>query len=180
MTFDEYGQAVISADDLCELLYNDPGLDLTHFRVHSADAELYNNSVEYLHADMNLLVPYCKLQISIEEFDKQQQLNWHMPDEYKNLDIVKWILDQCKEDYELQRVGQELLLYQEFDLFNLLRYLKYLVDTMRQNNVVWGVGRGSSVSSYILYIIGVHKINSIYYDLDIREFLKTDTKYGEN
>jgi DNA polymerase III alpha subunit len=69
-------------------------------------------------------------------------------------------------------VGQELLLYQERDLFNLLRYLKYLVDTLRKNNLVWGVGRGSSVASYVLFLLGVHKINSIYYDLSVDEFLK--------
>jgi DNA polymerase III alpha subunit len=69
-------------------------------------------------------------------------------------------------------VGLELLLFQERDLFLLLKQLKYIVDTWRKNNIVWGVGRGSSVASYVLYLIGVHKINSIYYDLNIEEFLK--------
>jgi DNA polymerase III alpha subunit len=54
----------------------------------------------------------------------------------------------------------------------LLFYLKYLVDAMRENKIVWGVGRGSSVASYVLYLIGVHRIDSIKYDLDIKEFLK--------
>ena len=67
----------------------------------------------------------------------------------------------------------ELLLeFEKRDMFMLLRYLKYFVDTMRKNKVVWGLGRGSSVSSYVLYLIGVHKINSIYYDIPINEFLK--------
>jgi DNA polymerase III alpha subunit len=57
-------------------------------------------------------------------------------------------------------------------MFDLLFYLKYLVDTMRENKIVWGVGRGSSVASYVLYLIGVHKIDSIKYELDINEFLK--------
>jgi DNA polymerase III alpha subunit len=43
---------------------------------------------------------------------------------------------------------------------------------MHQNNVVWGVGRGSSVASYVLYLLGVHKIDSLKYNLDIHEFLK--------
>jgi len=43
---------------------------------------------------------------------------------------------------------------------------------MRKNNLVWGVGRGSSVSSYLLYLIGVHKVDSYKYRLDIKEFLK--------
>jgi DNA polymerase III alpha subunit len=95
-----------------------------------------------------------------------------MPKQYLEMDIAKWILDQCKTDEELQRVGQELILYQERDLFNLLRFMKYLVDTLRKNKIVWGVGRGSSVASYVLYLLGVHRINSIYYELDIAEFLK--------
>jgi DNA polymerase III alpha subunit len=57
-------------------------------------------------------------------------------------------------------------------MFDLLRYLKYFVDTMRKNSVLWGLGRGSSVASYVLYLLGVHRINSLYYDLDIKEFLK--------
>jgi DNA polymerase III alpha subunit len=95
-----------------------------------------------------------------------------MPDSYKNMDIAKWVLEQCKQQPELQRAGHELLLFQQKNLFPLLCYLKYLVDTMRTNNIVWGVGRGSSVASFVLYLIGVHKINSLYYDLPIEEFLK--------
>jgi DNA polymerase III alpha subunit len=95
-----------------------------------------------------------------------------MPVEYKELDIAAYVLGLCQQEQELQRVGQELLLYQERNLFDLLRYLKYLVDTLRKNNVVWGVGRGSSVASYVLFLLGVHKIDSLYYNLDIDEFLK--------
>ena len=95
-----------------------------------------------------------------------------MPDSYADFDIAKFVLDQCQNGAELQRAGEELLIYQERDMFTLLRYLKYLVDTMRANKIVWGVGRGSSVSSFFLFLIGVHKINSLYYDLPIDEFLK--------
>ena len=95
-----------------------------------------------------------------------------MPDEYKDLDIAKHVLSLCNTNAELQRCGAELLLYQERDLFDLLRYLKYMVDLMTANKVVWGVGRGSSVSSYVLYKLGVHRIDSLYYNLDIEEFLR--------
>jgi DNA polymerase-3 subunit alpha len=95
-----------------------------------------------------------------------------MPEEYKKLDIAQHILDLCTTDAELQRCGHELLLYQERDLFNLLRFLKYLVDVMTENCVIWGVGRGSSVASYVLYKLGVHRINSMFYELDVEEFLR--------
>jgi len=173
MNYDKFGVAHCTADELCKLIYQNPDLDVTKFSVD--DPGQYNTSIHSLFVDLDLLRQYQDQQTlynSLEEFDTAQQSNWHMPDEYKGLDIAQWILDQCKTDAELQRVGEELLLYQERDLFNLLRYLKYFVDTMRKNNIVWGLGRGSSVASYVLYLLGVHKVNSMYYDLDISEFLR--------
>jgi DNA polymerase III alpha subunit len=105
-------------------------------------------------------------------FDHMQQSTWHMPEEYQQLDIAEYILKLCKTEAELQRCGAELLKYQERGLFDLLRYLKYLVDVMRDNHVIWGVGRGSSVSSYVLYLLEVHRINSLHYELDVEEFLR--------
>jgi DNA polymerase III alpha subunit len=110
--------------------------------------------------------------LTIQDFDHMNQENWLMPDEYKQLDIAEHVLSLCASEAALQRVGQELLLYQARDLFDLLRYLKFLVDIMKQNNLIWGVGRGSSVASYVLYLLGVHRIDSLHYNLDIAEFLR--------
>jgi DNA polymerase III alpha subunit len=95
-----------------------------------------------------------------------------MPNEYKTFEIHSWLLQQCKTTEERNRVTEELAAYGSRGMNDLLRYMKYLVDFMRENNIVWGVGRGSSVASYVLYLIGVHRINSIQYDLDWREFLR--------
>ena len=112
------------------------------------------------------------VELSVSDWDQLQQQDWYMPESYQNLDIAKYILSLCENDEQLQRCGQELLMYQEKNLFDLLRYLKYLVDVMQDNHVIWGVGRGSSVASYVLYLLKVHKIDSIYYDLDPTEFLR--------
>ena len=171
MKYDQYGQAYTDSNELCNLLYRNPNLDISRFQVE--DSLEYNRSIADLHAELDLLHKYTnEYNISVEEFDSKLQKNWHMPKEYRELDIAAYILSLCQQEHELQRVGQELLLYQERDLFDLLRYLKYLVDTLRKNNVVWGVGRGSSVASYVLFLIGVHKIDSLHYNLDIDEFLK--------
>lgn len=123
--------------------------------------------------DVPKFIDYDKLaQESVEVFDHRCQGRWHMPDEYQQLDIAAHIIAMCDTPAKLQRVGNELLLYQERGLFNLLRYLKYLVDVMRDNQVIWGVGRGSSTASYVLYLLGVHRIDSMYYDLDVSEFLR--------
>jgi DNA polymerase III alpha subunit len=87
------------------------------------------------------------------------------------MDIEQFLVDQCpKQNYE--RLVDELVLFRQYNMIAVLKYCKYLVDTMRKHNIIWGVGRGSSVASYVLYLIGIHKIDSIKYNLDIREFLK--------
>lgn len=172
MKYDNFGQAYASSTELCELLYKDPEIDLDRF--HVQDWDQYNSAVKQLFTDLPMVQQYHPYpdNYSADTFHKTKQNSWHMPEEYQQLDIAKWLLDRCTTQQELQRVGQELLLYQERNLFPLLRQLKYLVDTWRTNNIVWGVGRGSSVASYVLYLLGVHRINSIYYDLDIEEFLR--------
>ena len=170
MKYDQYGQTYTTSNELCDLLYKNPTLDISLFQVE--DSLEYNRSVADLHAELDLLDSYHSISQTVEEFDRVLQTNWRMPKEYKELDIAAYVLGLCKEEHELQRVGEELILYQERDLFDLLRYLKYLIDTLRKNNIVWGVGRGSSVASYVLFLIGVHKIDSLYYNLNIDEFLK--------
>jgi len=170
MMYDHFGQAHISTEDATDLLYQKPDLDLSNILFDNPDQ--FNAAIKVLYSDFAPLREYALIDADLDQFDYRNQNTWHMPEEYFKLDIAQWVLNQCTTDAELQRVADELMLFQERDLFNLLRWLKYFVDTMRANKVVWGVGRGSSVASYVLYLIGVHKINSMYYDLDISEFLK--------
>ena len=100
--------------------------------------------------------------------------HWFIPQEYQNMDIEKWVWSQVDQDNEERvfRVSQELELFNKNNMIPVLKTIKYIVDTLRKNKVVWGVGRGSSVASYVLYLIGVHKIDSIKYNLPIEEFFK--------
>ena len=166
---DDYSRQILDEDQAVEMLYIDPTLDVTNMCLENV--EKFNSASKKLHLN-TVLTQLQDLGISVDEFHARNQSNWHMPDEYKQIDIAKHIVELCKTDAELQRVGQELILYQERNMFDLLRFLKYIVDVMRDNNIVWGVGRGSSVASYVLYLIGIHKIDSIYYDLDVDEFLR--------
>lgn len=169
MKFDSSGVHCVTSSELFDLLYQQPTLSIEKFNV--VDPEIFNYAVGLLYADIPKLRQYVQA-FDIEAFDAKNQMHWLMPADYYELDIAEWVLNQCSNDAELQRCGEELLLYQERDAFNLLRYLKYLVDVMRTHNIIWGVGRGSSVASFVLYKIGVHRINSLYYDLDPQEFLK--------
>lgn len=170
MKQNKFGELIFSEDDIVDLVMQ--GLDVSDFKDMIVDGSVDLNKFP---DDLDP-IPDLKVQrfhsCSVPEFHAQQQTQWHMPDEYKKLDIADYLLKQCDTQEKLQRVGQELLLYQDRDLFDLLRYLKYLVDTMRENNIIWGVGRGSSVASYVLYLLGVHRIDSMFYDLDPEEFLR--------
>ena len=96
---------------------------------------------------------------------------WFIPNEYKLLDIEKYLVTQCPEQ-NYTRLAEELALFEQNNMIPVLKTMKYVVDTLRSNNIVWGVGRGSSVSSYVLYLIGIHKIDSVKYALPIDEFFK--------
>ena len=96
---------------------------------------------------------------------------WFIPKEYQLMDIEAFLIDRCPKQ-NLDRMLQELELYRTHDLIPVLKAMKYVVDTLRNNNIVWGVGRGSSVASYVLFIIGIHKIDSVKYKLPITEFFK--------
>ena len=170
MQKDSYGQLIFNEKDLCNFLLQGKNLD-NFFNMLVDDSVDIDSVTRVLNESSNLLA-YEESDKSIEEFDHDLQSNWHMPQEYKDLDIAEYILSLCETQAELQRCGHELLLFQKKNLFDLLRYLKYLVDMMRENDIIWGVGRGSSVASYVLYKLGVHAVDSMYYDLKPEEFLR--------
>jgi DNA polymerase III alpha subunit len=166
------GELIFDQQDLCDLIMQ--GRDLFDMQNIIVDQSVDLESAIAILEDVPAFIRYNELADAVPqaEYDHRCQSNWHMPQQYKDLDIAEHVLNLCNTDAELQRVGHELLMYQERNLFDLLKYLHYLVDTMKQNNVIWGVGRGSSVASYVLYLLGVHKIDSMFYDLDPGEFLR--------
>ena len=173
MIQNKFGEMIFSESDVCDLI-------MQGHTAESLQGMLVDASV-----DIEQIVRYVQLaadtftrpvletsNMSVLDYDLEQQRHWHMPAQYQQLDIAQHVLSLCETGAELQRCGQELLLYQERNLFPLLQYLAYLVDVMRDNHVIWGVGRGSSVASYVLYKLGVHRIDSLYYDLSVEEFLR--------
>lgn len=164
MRTDKFGNSIYNENDLLELVYQDkielleqvicePQLNIEGLNLKKISEDIYN--------------------IDIETFDTICQQEWFLPDEYKNFDIETWLYNQIPPwDDRNQRLRDELFEFEVRGMMDLLRWLKYFVDTARVNNIVWGVGRGSSVASYVLYLIGVHKIDPIKYDLDWWEFLR--------
>jgi DNA polymerase III alpha subunit len=163
MNTDKFGNVIYNVNDVVELIYADREDVLG--KIYTDNSKEFKN-LPTKKIDLNIY------NIDIEEFDKVCQSEWLMPDEYKNLNIVEFVLDQTANEEQYQRAVEELTEYENRNMFNLLRWLKYVVDTCRSNNIVWGVGRGSSVASYVLYLLGVHRIDSIKYRLEWQEFLR--------
>lgn len=146
--------------DKCHVVLCDPSDDVDKFNAVMQEQGLPG------------LTKYIPIDVEQKDFDNVLQNEWFMPEEYKTYPIYDFCLAQCDTIEKKQRLSEEFAAFDEHNMLNLLKYMKYLVDFMRENNIVWGVGRGSSVASYVLYLIGVHKIDSIQYDLDWREFLR--------
>jgi DNA polymerase-3 subunit alpha len=159
MKSDKFGHVIYEEKDIIELIYSSKKDQVN---------KLYTNI-----DNIGLKISDDIYEIGIETYDKLCQNEWLMPEEYKNFDIEAWLYNQITPwDDNNQRLRDELFEFEVRNMLDLLRWLKYFVDTARANNIVWGVGRGSSVASYVLYLIGVHKIDPIKYNLDYTDFLR--------
>jgi DNA polymerase III alpha subunit len=169
MILDKYSNPVFDEQDLFDALYKGH-----QFSVDDTMLVNKTNEIKQLETQLGFkfLEPY-ETHFEVSDYDAACQTNWFMPNEYKTLDIEAWIWEQTPPwDPQHTRVTEELAAFKERNMLDLLRWLKYFVDTCREKNIVWGVGRGSSVASYVLFLIGVHKIDSIKYNLDWQEFLR--------
>jgi len=174
MRTDDLGIPRFSNRDLIDMIYSGHA-DKVHVVLcdENDDVDKFNSAME--EQGLPALQKYIPLDVDQKTFDGVCQGEWFMPDEYKDINVYEYVLGKAETPcphHVQERIWEELCAFKERGMENLLRYMIYLVDFMRENDIVWGVGRGSSVASYVLYIIGVHRINSIQYDLDWHEFLR--------
>ena len=165
----ETGDCIFTEEDAIDSLYTNPDFDIS--KLFFEDTEQYNNSIKNTGIDLQQLQTVPK-QPTPAKVDAANIANWFMPQKYYELNVLEWLLNKCQNDTEKKRVEQEYLLFEKKNFIKVLQFLIYFIDTLRENNIVWGVGRGSSVASFCLFLIGVHKINPLQYNLNIAEFLR--------
>jgi DNA polymerase III alpha subunit len=171
LAINSYGQAILSSKHLRDLLLQ--GKNIGHLNVKPDDEiELYEKYQDELLSETITFLGAPEETLSFDDFHKKCADEWIFPVIYQQLDVRAWLYNKCKSNEEVERVDQEYALYEERDLIMLLRLFIFLVDYMRTNGFLWGVGRGSSVSSYILYLIGIHRVDSLKYGFDIKDYLK--------
>jgi DNA polymerase III alpha subunit len=175
MNNNKFGELIFDENDVFQSLYHGKIKKLSELNIKNKNLiKQFNNNIERNADNIDQLKEYIEPELSVEEFDQLNQKEWFIPKNYYP-NLIPYLFDCCKTQEERDRVELEINLFIQHGMLDVLHALKYLVDFMREHNIVWGVGRGSSVSSYCLYLIGVHKIDSLKYGLDIKEFLK-----GEN
>jgi DNA polymerase III alpha subunit len=168
---DDLGIPIFSAADLINLIYSGHASKVHDVQCEdTADVQRFNAAAKHRYTQG--LQVYIPPNVTMLEFDDACQSEWFMPDEYLKINVYDYLVVSCTNQDEINRLSQELQEYQTRDMLNILRYMIFLVNFMRENEIVWGVGRGSSVASFVLYLIGVHKINSIQYGLDFHEFMR--------
>jgi DNA polymerase III alpha subunit len=168
MKTDRVGNPIYQESDLVDLIYHGHIDKIKDVLVENSSAITSFSAA----SELALLIENPIFDtIDITQFDTACLEDWFVPEEYKTFDIENYLVQLCPEE-NYDRLIEELQEFRARNMLPLLRVLKYVVDTLRDKQVLWGVGRGSSVASYVLYLIGVHKIDSVKYSLDWREFLR--------
>jgi DNA polymerase III alpha subunit len=169
---DPWGNVIFDTDGLIDHLMRGHDLDGDMMARPVPGVLSYNQLCKELDHPDDQVGMYSPPNVTVADWDATYQDNWFTPEPWASMDVREWLLEQCSTEAQVQRILDEWELFSERDMIPVLRFLLYMVDTFRQNDVVWGVGRGSSVASYALYLMGVHKVDSLAFDLDIHEFLK--------
>lgn len=166
------GDSSFKPQALYDLLLSGRELDSTVFVT-----ELSQDIIQF-----NRLVPEKALSVKTEL--KNITPEWKIPEKYKGIEPTKYVLEKLldeidREDFSVEeidervsRVTEEIELYREYGLEDILKVIIYIVDVFTENKIVWGTGRGSSCCSYCLYLIGLHDVDSVKYRLDLTEFFR--------
>ena len=93
MIVDEYGQVYLSNKEVTDKLYGDQNFDTTNlFLEDDNEYNLHKNNCTLF--EINQIQKPNKPNIDPVEYHKLLSADWHMPDTYKNLDVLDFC---CKK-----------------------------------------------------------------------------------
>jgi DNA polymerase III alpha subunit len=137
-----------------------------------SDVELFNANVS------------DEEQLKLPEEAVELDLGWQLPEplaswgaeELRRYIAIRFELN-CPQSYSpaqfdlaLERLEAELQEIQRRGMTEFFKTIIYVLDVFREKKVVWGVGRGSSCASYILFILGLHSVDCVALDVPMEEF----------
>ena len=174
MITDAYGNCSFSTREVIELMYSGEPVDqlvlddLKEASLHSTHAK---------HFEVDTSAQPMSIDMPVDQYHELLAGTWIMPEQYASIDIELYLTEKMSQrkmidDAYIDRLAIELDEYTQRNMIHILKYLIYMMDVCKQNNIVTGIGRGSSVSSLVLYLIGTHHIDPIKNKLDHKEFLR--------
>ena len=166
------GVSILQPDDIAYAFAK--GLKPADIRTTELSAE-----VEQFNANV---APEEQLQVATLE-PIRVDLTWRLPPEYQELnlenhiqrvfasrsDVLSRYTEQQVEE-AIERVASELIEIQRRGMVEFLKTVIYVLDVFRSQNVVWGVGRGSSCASYVLFLLGLHVVDCVRLGVPMIEF----------
>ncbi len=109
----------------------------------------------------------------------EETYDWNVPKKYQELDIRKLLHDALLKkgltsDEYIQRAATEVTEADKRGMFPFIRCLIYIRDRFRENDVVWGVGRGSSCACLIFFLFDINRVDPVKYEIPMEEFFKPE------
>lgn len=112
------------------------------------------------------------------EINFAPDFTWQIPAKFASLDIPKMLTEFLINKFGThknfqaykERLEIELTEIENRNLSNMIQTLMFVMDYLKKAEIVYGVGRGSSCASLALYLIGVHCIDPVKYDISYHEF----------
>lgn len=105
---------------------------------------------------------------------------YQIPERYRQLDLLEYFggcfetkahrYSEDQQEQAFNRISDELMEVERRGMVEFLQTVIYILDTFREHDVVWGVGRGSSCACYLLYLAGLHLVDCIKLDIPMSEF----------
>ena len=174
MITDEYGNCLFETKEALDLIYS--GESINQMMLDDAtETSRYNANAT--HFELDQMPKPLQINMPVDEYHTLLSSTWIMPEQYESMDIELYLTGQMSQrkmidDVYIDRLAIELDEYTQRNMIHILKYLIYMMDVCKQNNIVTGIGRGSSVSSLVLYLIGTHHIDPVKYKLSYKEFLR--------
>lgn len=161
------GDLTLTEDQLCDRMLSGMPVDNCFVEELSRNIKRYN------------LISETPLDVKYNNRDIDP--TWDIPEEYLNIDIREYCINKVREminseaynDAAMSRIEYECQLIKNLNMSDLFRSIIFLIDYFKQNNIVWGVGRGSSCASYVLYLFGLHCVDCLVFNIDAKEFFRT-------
>lgn len=107
----------------------------------------------------------------IEEYDNEPVYPWTFSD-WDDLILLLVNDSRVSNEKYKDRLIMELEFFEKNHLMPFIYNLYALIQRFKQDGVVWGVGRGSSCASFVLYLMDVHSVDPVKYNIDFSEFSK--------